>query len=1410
MFKRILKQLQPAPESESSLPPVPPDEEAPKVPTFTEIGGSPVPGLTLRQVLRGHANQINRIAWSPDGTYLASPSSDKTIRIWDAGSGACLHTLQGHTNLIWGVAWSPDGQRLASASADQTIRLWDATSGEPLQTLKGHTGAVFSVAWSPDGQCLASASNDKTIRLWDVTSGKSLRTLEGHTDTVAEVAWSPDGQRLASASYDRTIRTWNTVNGEALQTLVGHTKWVFGVAWSPNDQHITSASGDSTIRLWEVNSGNSLKMLEGHVAQVNNVAFSHTGRWLASKGVGTDSAVRLWRCDTWACVAVLEEPTANTSFPPGIAFHPHLPLLATLGEQDTIVRIWELDEALLLGQAQASVHYTTAKLVLVGDSGVGKTGLGWRLAHDEFKEHASTHGQQFWPVSQLGLKRADGTECEAVLWDLAGQHVYRQIHSIWLENVAAALVLFDPSNRQEPLKGVQFWLEQLKGRGTLPSTVLVGARVDRGAPAISQQELDQFCQRYGIRGGYISTSAMNGEGLEALLETLKTQIPWDEMTATVTTVTFKRIKDYVLALKEQPNRQGVLVGPEELRAQLQATDPDWQFTDAEMLTAVGHLETHGYVAILRSAAGEQPILLAPELLVTLAASIVLLADKHPRELGAISETELVKGSYPFAELAGLTPAESQILLDAAILRFLQHNICFRETLGDETLLIFPGLIKQKRPLVNDLPANDDISYVVRGRVENLYASLVVLLGYTPSFTRINQWQSQAQYEMGAGEICGFRLIEDRQGELELVLYYGDRMPASGRAKFQELFEQFLYQRDVDITPYPPVVCAKGHQQKRATVIERARERKPFMFCDECGDKVMLPDFDKPQTIGLHASPWLQREEAAARLRSAYEVQLTKVKGYRRNWAVPRCYLSHLPKQAAWAAELTHDLRDAGVYVVEAAAQVQPDDFVFVLDTPAYQQAFRTPALAADAPLIRARLKEQRCLISLPLTGDVKVHELKDCTPGSFCDETHYPVSLFDLVLTVYAIPLTHAGFAPLRQALHQQWEDMPREAPAANNDQASSKAATKIGQGAAAVSEAYIDFDLHIAPNGHAIASSPEGQATAEISTQLPDTIRLALSLIEKRATDANLLKHVGQQLYGWLLPGDIHTHFHQTEAIARREKAKLRLRLRIEAESIASLPLELLYRRQGGYFLAANPNTVLSRYLNLPLPPERVRRHHGPLHMLAIIAAPTDQALLNPDEQARLDPDEWEAIITGALAGPLANRQMTLQTVKHATRKEIRNALLQHKPNIIQFVGHGLYSNGKGYLMLVDENTGETAVVDDERFAGLFMGHDDNLGLISLATCASGKSDNPQGFVGIAPQLVQRGVPAVLCMQYDVLVQTARIFLEDFYAAVAARKPIDWATQSARNAVSQELGLDNREFATPVLYMRAKDGDVF
>jgi small GTP-binding protein len=989
-------------------------------PELRRVGASPVPGLTLRRGLRGRpgTRRVRRVAWSPEGPELAAPCDDKTVQVWDTGRGRRVTRLEMDAAPLC-AAWSPDGRLLALGSEDNNVHLLDAAKWETMRVLRGHMNSVSCLAFSPSGEFLASGSYDTSLRVWDVETGELLQVFNEHEDWVRDLAWSPDGERVASCGDDHTVQVWRPDGAGSPLTLEGHLDWVHCLAWSPLGV-LASGSDDNTIRVWDAETGSPRLLLEGHAGGVTRLSFSSDGRLLASKA--DDGTVRLWDARRWVPAAVIPESNGEESA--CLAFHPRLPLLVSSGEADRMLRVWECDVEVLLGASAAAeaASYTTAKIVIVGDSGVGKTGLGWRLAHGQFKEHASTHGQQMWVIDELRTKRTDGTECEAVLWDLAGQHAYRQVHSLFLEDVALALVLFDPTNRQEPLKGVQFWLEQLRSRGRLPPTVLVGARVDLSPPALSQQEFEQFCQRHGISGGYVSTSAKTGDGVEHLLEVMRAQIPWDEMTATVTTVTFKRIKDYMLSLKEKPDREGVLLSPPALREQLQATDPEWRFTDAEMLTAVRHLETHGYVAVLRSLVGESHILLTPELLVTLASSIVFLADKNPRELGAVSETELLRGEYPFDELKGLSPAESQVLLDAAILRFLQHNICLRETLGaEETLLIFPALIKQKRSLQDDLPATDDISYVVRGRVENLYASLVVMLGYTPSFTRINQWQNQAQYEMNEGEVCGFRLIEDREGEIELVLYYGDRMPAAGRANFQELFEQFLYQRDVEVTRFPPVVCPNGHRQERATVVKRVREGKRFVFCEDCGSKTDLPDFDRPQTIGIGASPWLQREEAAARLRSVYEVQLTRVKSYRRGWAAPRCYVSRLPDEAAWATKLVHDLRDAGVYVIEQAAQVQPDDFVVVLDTSAYQRVFAGPSLAADAALVRARLGGRQ-LISLTLTGKTGAHGFEQCSPGSFGDETHYPVSLFDLVLTLYAIPLTHAGFAPLRQSLHEQWE----------------------------------------------------------------------------------------------------------------------------------------------------------------------------------------------------------------------------------------------------------------------------------------------------------------------------------------------------------------------------------------------------
>jgi len=256
-------------------------------------------------------SRIYSIAWSPDGTRLAS-TSDETVRVWGARTGNCLATLTGHTYTVTSVAWAPDGARLASASWDKTVWVWNPETGKCLITLEGHKDVVTSVAWSPDGARLASASSDTTVRVWEVASGDCLATLTGHTKSVTSVAWAPDGARLASASWDKTVWVWNLETGKCLITLEGHKDVVTSVAWAPDNKHLASASWDTTVRAWDARTGECLATLEGRADYVTSVAWSPDGARLAS--ASDDETVRVWEVATGKCLAALTCHTDTVTF----------------------------------------------------------------------------------------------------------------------------------------------------------------------------------------------------------------------------------------------------------------------------------------------------------------------------------------------------------------------------------------------------------------------------------------------------------------------------------------------------------------------------------------------------------------------------------------------------------------------------------------------------------------------------------------------------------------------------------------------------------------------------------------------------------------------------------------------------------------------------------------------------------------------------------------------------------------------------------------------------------------------------------------------------------------------------------------------------------------------------------------
>jgi WD40 repeat protein len=123
------------------------------------------------------------------------------VKVWEAETGRELLTLHGHRDSVRSLAWSPDGSKLATASADHTAKVWEPKTGRELLTLTGHQDPLYSVAWSPDGSKLATASGDHTAKVWEAKTGRELLTLHGG-GYVLSVAWSPDGKRLAAAGED--------------------------------------------------------------------------------------------------------------------------------------------------------------------------------------------------------------------------------------------------------------------------------------------------------------------------------------------------------------------------------------------------------------------------------------------------------------------------------------------------------------------------------------------------------------------------------------------------------------------------------------------------------------------------------------------------------------------------------------------------------------------------------------------------------------------------------------------------------------------------------------------------------------------------------------------------------------------------------------------------------------------------------------------------------------------------------------------------------------------------------------------------------------------------------------------------------------------------------------------------------
>jgi len=312
--------------------------------------GTPLPGAptvaidaadrgVARQTLRGHTDRIWTASFSPDGTLLATGSSDNTVRVWTLGTNSATR-LGGHHARVVAVAFSPDGAHLASVGHDGEVCVYDAEGTQNVDCDSSHRGAANALAWSPDSATLATIGADESIRIRSATSSEPRAVLHAKTDRNPRVRFTPDGTRLVSGSHDGALYVWDVARGEQTLVLSGHEGPVTFFDISPDGSTVVSASEDATVRLWDLATGEG-RLLGMHTAEVSVAVFDATGQRVASAGL--DHRVVVWEVAGGVAVELEGHAERITR----LAFHPTSNRLAS-GSWDRTVHLWDLSS----GEAQ--------------------------------------------------------------------------------------------------------------------------------------------------------------------------------------------------------------------------------------------------------------------------------------------------------------------------------------------------------------------------------------------------------------------------------------------------------------------------------------------------------------------------------------------------------------------------------------------------------------------------------------------------------------------------------------------------------------------------------------------------------------------------------------------------------------------------------------------------------------------------------------------------------------------------------------------------------------------------------------------------------------------------------------------------------------------------------------------------
>lgn len=818
------------------------------------------------------AKPVDALAVADKGNRIATITG-KAAQVWDTESKSCIATLDGHFDTPLDVKLVPGAQIAVTCAKDGDVRLWDIDTASCMSVLRERdTSSATCISVARSGTVLAAGAYDSIIRVWSLETNDCVARLHGHQRSILGVVISDDGRTVVSNSRDGTIRVWDVATQECMATYANlfdrfnNNALLQKIAVVPDMSKAIVGLSNGTVRVWDLLTGGGVSVLEGHTSSVKSVLSIGGGTQAAS--ASSDGTVRIWDLEHGECVKLMRIPGGT----------PQLLDADASGNRLFYANSNRVASFSLRGNPQATfagtshkvksmTQYTNAKVLVVGDSGVGKSGLSIKLTKDRFEPTVSSDAHWATQVKLPKSGLAEGVDKEIWLWDFAGQADYRLIHQLFMDETALAVLVFNPQD-DNPFDGLSQWDRDLSRAARRRfAKLLVAGRCDRGGLRVGRDSVAEFVRANDF-AAYVETSALTGAGCDQLRQEIEKRIDWNAIPWTASPAIFRMLKEEILSLRDGGV---VLLRMSELKQQLEmrlversANSGDLQsediaFTLDELRAVVGLLAGPGIVSKLEFG---DVVMLQPEWINKYASAVIRSVRAHAGEIGVVDEASVLAGDLDYTldvsqsqskdesgldrmHMQRLEQSDEAIVLRAMHQMFVDHGLCVRQDIeGGGRQLIFPSYFK------HELPRNPGhppvlVDYCFDGNADEIYATLVVQLWQTKAFENGELWRYAADFKSASGARLGLKMGRQEGGAPVISVYFDSDVQDDTKVTFIKYVHEHLLQKASSVVRLRAFVCNSCSHPVRDTQLAReilnADEKDARIRCQRCDTSFPLWD-----------------------------------------------------------------------------------------------------------------------------------------------------------------------------------------------------------------------------------------------------------------------------------------------------------------------------------------------------------------------------------------------------------------------------------------------------------------------------------------------------------------------------------------------------------------------------------------